>query len=118
MSLTCLCTNEIKTYRSYKDHLTSPIHIKWLQSHPNTTSPVIIYCPCGEVYDFESQWRHLDRKRKNTAHQIWQLSQPQSVIDNMIVICYCGEAIMYKHFQEHKNNCDKRSRGIDIYHSN
>ncbi len=115
MSIKCACDYKNYTLLQYQTHQTEITHHTWIVSHPDVISPVLITCLCGGTYTFETQWKHLDSKCKNSQHQIWQKTQNPNIIKAILVICYCGNVFKYGEFSLHKVSCKYRDRGKTIY---
>lgn len=117
MSIECACNHKNYTLHEYRIHQIETTHRQWMAYHPDVISPVLITCLCGGTYTFETQWKHLDAKSKNSQHQIWQKTQNPGIIREILVICYCGNVFKYGEFSLHKASCTNRDRGKTIYAS-
>jgi len=105
MSVTCDCSGKTYSLENFERHVRMPIHLRYVASHPDQTHFVTINCFCGSTYRYEDVWHHVDRKRVNSSHQVWQKDQPEGTIGEVLIIAYCDAVVKYRNYVNHRDAC-------------
>jgi len=94
--ITCGCDGNPYTYNSYKAHIKTSDHAKWVKTEPDHLDQVYIQCDCGVHYNYKTAHNHFRSK----PHRDWELSDLKRH-DAVLILCVCGEVIKYGERQSH-----------------